>query len=591
MHSRQAALGAAMALACGTAAMGQAINHDDVNLHPGYTLTEAHPAAWVPQVSGLDFMADGRLVVLTHIPANENVTGIPKKVGTLHIVGNLGAANPEEITMKQIAQELGEPMGVCVVDGKIYVTEKTQLTEFSSADGNTWTSRKVGDIPNDPAGATNFQEYPFGLLYKDGFFYTAASAAVRIGGVSFNTDPSKLIEPKRGGILKIDAKTGTSELLNGGLRAPNGLVWGPGGSMWVTDNQGSWLPSSKLIHVVPGRNYGYWNGPNGYQEKPETWPAVWLPHGEFANSPTHPVLVKKGVFADQFLIGDVAAGGVYRTFVEKVNGEYQGAAFSFSGGFSVGMQKILEFPDGSFVLGGLGRGDAKNWGWKAKKAGIQKLTPKPGILTFEMLAVRARKDGVEIEFTKPVGAEAAVAASYTVNSATMTGCALYNNCTGSMANRTPLTVSSAQLSADKKSVFLQIAGLQAKTVLTILPKGIKAGTGEELFRPAAYYTLTSLSTSSAFSGPNAIARSMGKRASELKVGLTGRGLTGRGLTVGVPFQGSHSLTLRNLRGEALMTRQAPGPLTHALDLGNSAPGVYFIEVMAGSRHAVHSFAL
>ncbi len=176
MHSRQVAMGAMMALACGNAAMAQAIYHDDVTLHPGYTLTEAHPAAWIPQVSGMDFMADGRLVVLTHLPALENVTGIPKKVGTLNIVTNPGAANPEEITYKQIAAELGEPMGVCVVDGKIYVTEKMQLTEFSSADGNTWTARKVGDIPNDPAGATNFQEYPFGLLYKDGFFYTASQA-------------------------------------------------------------------------------------------------------------------------------------------------------------------------------------------------------------------------------------------------------------------------------------------------------------------------------------------------------------------------------------------------------------------------------
>lgn len=586
MPLRHSALGLSLVALAG-AATAQNTNHDDVNLHPGFTLTEAHPAAWTPQVSDMDFLPDGRLVILTHSPAAENVTGIPKKVGTLNIVSKVNAADPEEVAYVQVAGELMEPMGVEIVEGRIYVAEKTQLTEFTlAADGRSATARKVAEIPVDPAGGTNFQEYPFGLLFKDGFFYTATSAAVRLGGVSFNTDPSKLIEPKRGGILKIEAATGASELLNGGLRAPNGLLWGPEGSLWATDNQGSWVPSSKLIRVVPGRNYGYFNGPNAFKDVPETWPAAWFPHGEFGNSPSHPVLVKQGPYAGQFLMGDIAAGGLYRTFVERVNGEYQGAAFSVTGGLSCGMQKILEQADGSFILGGLGRGDAKNWGWKARKMGLQKLTPKPGAATFEMLAIRARRDGLEIEFTLPAGPSAALAANYAVTSATMKGAATYNNDMGSMANRKPLTVASALLSPDKRSVYLRIDGLEARTVITILPKGVAAESGDPLYRPASYYTLTSLGSSSAFSGPNSIARFPGAAASGLKLGRTGKGLS-----VAVPFAGPHVLVVRSLRGRTLLTRRGAGPMDHALDLGASAPGVYVIDVTAGSRHAVHPFAL
>lgn len=587
MHSRQVAFGAALAMACGSAGLAQT-NHDDVALHPGFTVAEAHPAAWTPQVSDMDFMADGRVVILTHVPAAENTTGVPKKVGTLNIVSNITAADPEQITYVQVAGELMEPMGVEVVNGKIYVTEKTQLTEFTlSADGKTATARKVADIPNDPGGQVNFQEYPFGLLHKDGFFYTATSAAVRLGGVSYNTDPTKLVEPKRGGILKINAATGASELLNGGLRAPNGLLWGPEGTLWVTDNQGSWVPSNKLTHVQPGKNYGYWNGPNQFKDLPETWPSVWFPYGEFTNSPTHPVLVSKGIFAGQFLVGDLAAGGLHRSFVEKVNGEYQGAVFSVTGGLSCGMQKILELPDGSFILGGTGRGDAKNWGWKGKKQGLQRFAPKAGVVTFEMLAVRARKDGMEIEFTKPVSAATgAVAANYTVISSTMTGTQLYQNNGGSMANDKPLTVASALLSSDRKSVFLQIAGLEAKTVLTLQPKNLKSDAGEDVHRPTAYYTLISLGTSAPFSGSNSIARFYGARASELKVGRIGKGLS-----VEVPFAGAHVLTLRSVRGQAVATLRGDGPMAHALDLSAAAPGAYVIEVVAGSRRAVHPVAL
>jgi hypothetical protein len=390
--------------------------HDADNLNPAYTLSELHTAAWIPQVVDMVMLPDGRLAVLTLLVEPENTSNTPHKTGSLYLIGNLSATDLETLDVKLIAGDLLEPTGIALVSGKLYVTEKTQLTEFTlDASGASASARKVASIPLDAIGLVNFQEWALGLLYKEGFFYTALGGGVRLGGKSWIDDTTKLREPKRAGLLKINAADGTSELIVGGLRAPNGITWGPdGNSIWVTDNQGSFVPACKLIQIVEGKNYGYPNGPNKFRDMPETSPNVWFPYSEIGRSTTHPMFLKNGIFSGQILAGDLSQGGVSRTALEKVNGEWQGSVHSFSGGFSAGTQKMLELPNGSIIVGGLGRGDVMNWGWKGRKTGLQKITPKVGTVLFEMLAMHSRKGGMEIEFTKPVGIGADLVASYAV---------------------------------------------------------------------------------------------------------------------------------------------------------------------------------
>ena len=42
---------------------------------------------------------------------------------------------------------------------------------------------------------------------------------------------------------------GESEVVASGFRTPNGIGEGPGGAWYVNDNEGDWLPSSKLVLV------------------------------------------------------------------------------------------------------------------------------------------------------------------------------------------------------------------------------------------------------------------------------------------------------------------------------------------------------
>ena len=67
------------------------------------------------------------------------------------------------------------------------------LVSALGAAGAMAAARKVADIPLDPSGAVNFQEYAFGLVYQDGYFYSALGGGVRLGGKSYSDDLSQII--------------------------------------------------------------------------------------------------------------------------------------------------------------------------------------------------------------------------------------------------------------------------------------------------------------------------------------------------------------------------------------------------------------
>ena len=93
------------------------------------------------------------------------------------------------------------------------------------------------------------------------------------------------------------------------------MGWGPDGEIFVTDNQGGWLPANKLIQIKPGEFYNHFTtGPGGqpgeFDDQPVTKPVLWMPQNEIANSPSTPVVVEDGPYDGQMFIGDVTYGGL-----------------------------------------------------------------------------------------------------------------------------------------------------------------------------------------------------------------------------------------------------------------------------------------
>ncbi|WP_260189683.1 family 16 glycoside hydrolase [Actinophytocola gossypii] len=453
------------------------------SVNPDYTLTDLRPDGFEPQVSAMDWTEDGRLVIATW-------GGSLNTLGEVYVLdGVTGDTDPSQVTYKKIATGLREPMGLKVLDGRIYVSQKHELTELRDTDGDDVIDeqRTVATWPF----SGNFHEFAFGLLYRDGHFYLNLSVAIDYGGAT--TDPQPAAD--RGTTIAVNRWTGKVTYLAGGLRTPHGIGWGPKGEVFVTDNQGGWLPASKLVHVEPGRFFNHYTNPDGrFDHKPVTKPVLWLPQNEIANSPSTPVTMRSGPFRGQLLIGDVTYGGLQRAYLEKVHGEYQGAVFRHTQGLEVGLTETTIGPDGAIYVGGLGADG--NWGQEGKlKFGLQKLTPN-GANTFDMKSMKATRDGFRITYTRPLSDDTVTkiaedaAAAYEVNQWRYAATEQYG---GPKVDEEELAVTSAHVTRDRRTVVLEIPGLRTDRVVHLRsPRPFAAEGGEELWSTEAWYTLNAI---------------------------------------------------------------------------------------------------
>ncbi len=453
-------------------------------VHPSFTLENFRPAGFNPRVGGLAFLPDGRLVVTTW-----------DSTGGVYLVDGLQGAGP--VTYKLFARGLGEPLGVCVQDGDIYVAQKREITRLRDLDGDGFCDEYETVASGWPA-SYNYHEFTFNLVYKDGFFWCTTSTPLKSGDTTYldgkingATAPGYPVINGPGSYLKIDPVAHTWEIASSGLRTPNGMGLGVDGEIFCGDNQGDWMPSSKINHMIPGKYYGV---PSSSTQSGQAIypPVAWMPHDIASNSPTQPVLVTNGTYAGQMLFGELTDGGLLRMFVEKINNTYQGVVFRFSEGFEVGLNRIAWGPDGCLYAGGVGSGG--NWNWQGTTQGLQRIRPN-GNTTFEMLSVKSRADGFQIEFTQPVQPGLLPnPANYAVQQYQQVPSIGYG--AGNQSGKTTLTVTAAKMSPDRKKVFLQVAGLQTNRVAYLRVANLRNDADAHPWTTEAWYTLNNLGTTS-----------------------------------------------------------------------------------------------
>lgn len=442
-------------------------------VHPAYDLTQARPEGFLPKVAGMDFLPDGRLVVSTW-----------DAMGAVYVLENVQSGDPKKIKVKRIAQGLAEPLGLKVVDGQIFVLQKQELTKLVDTNGDDIIDEYQCFAKGWRASA-NFHEFAFGLVYKEGYFYAALAIAINPGGAS--TRPQI---PDRGKVVKISAKDGSIEFVARGLRTPDGVGIGPDGEVFIADNQGDWLPSSKILHVKPGAFYNsYAVDSIAVAGLPIQQPVVWLPQDDIGNSPTQPIVINDGPYQNQLLHGDVCYGGLQRVFMEKINGDYQGCVFRFSQGFEGATHRLVWGPDGALYIGMIG--NPGNWGQQGKLwYGLQRMKYN-GNSVFEMLAVRAKSNGMEIEFTEPLREnDGWDVASYLVKQWRYKPTVEYG---GPKIDEQTMNVKSATVSADRKKVFLEIPGLKPQHLVHIQLRNLPiSDLGHEIWTTEAWYTLNAI---------------------------------------------------------------------------------------------------
>lgn len=439
-------------------------------VHPSYDLSTLHTKDFKPRVAAMAFMPDGRLLVTTW-----------DKVGGVYILDGVNTGDSTKIKVKRIASGLAEPLGIEVVNGEIYVLQKQELTKLIDLDGDEIIDEYQA-VCNSWTVSADFHEFAFGLVHKEGYFYVTLSMAMRL-------KPDEKQLPDRGRTLKI-AKDGSFESVNFGLRTPNGIGLGIDNEIFVTDNQGQWLPGNKFIHIKKGEYHGMaWGWFSNDPPPSMAQPAIWLPEHEIGNSPSEPVLVKEGRYKGQMLHGDVTHGGIKRDFLEKINGEYQGAVFRFSQGFEAGVNRLRWGPDGALYVGEVGMAGG-GWSWKERLSGLQRLKYN-GKPTFEMLAIRAKPKGFEIEFTEPLRTnQRLLLADFSIQQWWYQPTKNYG---GPKMDVEEMKIGQMKLSDDRKRLFLEIPNLKKEHVVYFrLPDNLKSTAGRSLWSSEAWYTLNAI---------------------------------------------------------------------------------------------------
>ncbi len=441
-------------------------------VHPSFDLSQARPSDFKGRIGGMDFLSDGRLVVCTW-----------DSLGPVYVLDGVTGNDPEAIKVSRIATGLAEPLGLKVVDDEIYVLQKQELTHLIDHDGDEMID-EYRTLSDDWKVSANFHEFAFGLEYQDGYFYAALATAINPGGAS--TQP-QIID--RGKIVKISREDGSLEFMAHGLRTPNGIGEGVDDQLFIADNQGDWLPSSKIVHVQQDAFYGSRSVDfSGTEGLTETFPVVWLPQDEIGNSPSQPIKINVGPYQDQMIHGEVTHGGIKRVFVEQVNDQYQGAVFRFTQGLEAGVNRLKWGPDGALYVGGVG--SSGNWSDGSEWYGLQKLTYNDQT-TFEMLKVMARTDGFLIEFTEPIEEGSGESAEeYQVQQWYYQPTENYG---GPKLALETLEIASISLSDDRKQVFLELPGIRSGHVVYIrLLRPFRSAAQNSLWSTEAWYTLNQI---------------------------------------------------------------------------------------------------
>jgi glucose/arabinose dehydrogenase len=356
------------------------------------------PAGEVLEIGGMAFLANGTMLVST-------------RRGRVWWIDNAMAEDPADAKFHIFAEGLHEGLGLTVRDDRIYLAQRGELSELIDIDGDNVCDR-IRTVTQDWGMSGNYHEFAFGLPIDDeGNFYMGTN----VGFWSPEWWHGLSVEPYRGWLLKISPDGEVTPHAKG-VRGPAGMGFDANDNLLYTDNQGDWLPACGMFHVQGGEFFSHpaslrWTDEyeHGEQvpssmmpaETKRTPPAVWIPY-EYSRSTGNMVPDQTGgafgPFQDQLFVAELTNGLVFRTLLEEVQGQLQGAVVLFRQ--KIGSTFRVEFgPDGTLFGGMTNRG----WGGLAPGDGIARVR-WTGETPMEYQTIHLTDDGFELGFTLPLAA-------------------------------------------------------------------------------------------------------------------------------------------------------------------------------------------
>ncbi len=408
------------------------------------------------RTSALAFFADGRMAVCTHGGDVWIVSGINKSLANLK--------------WKRFAAGMYEPFGLQVIGGKVYVTCKDRLTRLHDFN-NDGEADFYESFSADTDVSTFFHAFNFDLQ-RD----TAGNLYyVKSGQYTSHALP--------GAVIKISPDGKRREVHCTGFRTPNGMGILPDGRLTASDNQGSWMPASKVSLLKPGGFYGYvqththkgglW-APDGGQinhrkvvlPKSFDQPLIWMPQN-FDNSSGGQLWVddpRWGPLSGRLLHTSFGKGWLYYMMLQEVEGQSQAAIVRLKLDALTGIHRARVNPaDGQVYATGL-----NGWNGGGRKGLSQghihrfRYTGKPARILTD---TKVWHNGIELKFNFQVDPKSAKnPASYQLRQwnykwAASYGSKQYSPKSGKVGQDT-VEISSVKLAKDGRSVLLKIPGIK-----------------------------------------------------------------------------------------------------------------------------------
>lgn len=433
-----------------------------------------------------------------------HVTGLDStKEGVVYVATRFGDVwRYENETWHKFGEGLHEPTGLLIDDdGSILVAQKPELTRLKDTD-NDGIADQYQYVVGDWDFHDNYHEFTFGPV-KDlsGNYYGTLNLGHGTPG-AFSLGAMGSSGGYRGFAFQVN-KAGEFVPYAWGLRSPAGIGANPQGEVFFTDNQGDWVPTSKLHLLEQGKFYGHpvsLIDVDGYTResisemsfetlaKMSEKPVVWIPHVEVANSPGNPewdtTKGKFGPFKDQIFIGDQTQSNIFRVMLDKVNGAYQGAVINFMNDFQSGNIRVDFDSQGQLWVGQTARG----WGAKGGKPfGLQKVV-WDGTNPFELLNIKLTKTGFKLKFTEQLDPASVTVANF---SAQEWNYHYSSNYGSPKKNQKTLKINNVALSADGREVDITLP-LTADKVVQIDFTKLKDIKKRQVSVDKVYYTLNQL---------------------------------------------------------------------------------------------------
>ncbi len=338
------------------------------------TLPDSTPSnSWL-RFGGFDFFSDATRAAICSVS------------GDVWIVGGLDE-KLDHLTWKRFASGLFQPLGLKIIDDLVYVTCRDGIIRLKD-ENHDGEADFYESFNSDVSITSHYHEFCLGLETDSaGNFY------FNKGG---NLDEATI--PHQGTFNRVSQDGAKLEIIATGLRAPNGLSVGPHDEATTSDNEGNWVPASRVNLMRPGGFYGHVF--TAHQDpKPTTYdgPLFWLPKNVDNSSGGQMWVTSQrwGPFGGDLLHTSYGMCSLFKAFYETVDGVDQGGAFRFPLKFDSGIMRGRFSPlDGQLYTCGLVIWQSNG----AQKGAFHRVryTGKP-VASVHDLAVKTQ--GVELHFT------------------------------------------------------------------------------------------------------------------------------------------------------------------------------------------------